>query len=677
MDAPDIGCATCSPSPKDASVETIYFNRFIRQCLVAFSLSVLFMLSNFFQWFPPLTLPMGQGIGILMGTLSLLVLFYAASDRYLGAVRALQTHVANMDTLIAMGTSAAWFFSMAVVLFPNYFPEHTRQLYFESALMIIAFIKLGSALELRSRGKTRHVIEQLTALQPKMACVVRHQEEFQVPVSEVVVGDVLHVRPGEQIPVDGVIVQGSSAVDESMFTGESIPTSKNVGDSVIGGTLNKNGSFTYRTLHVGKDTALAHVVELISQAQRTKLPIAKLADIIASYFVPTVIVIAILSALIWYHFGPEPKLMYLIIIPATVLLIACPCAMGLATPLAVMEGVGRAAERGILIRHGEAFGKIRTLTTIVLDKTGTITVGKPQITTVYPTKGWSKHKIIQYVASAEKNSEHPLAEAFLQEAQKEGLAFLPIDRFNAIPGYGLSGVIEGKSIVLGNARLMRERNMMEDTSISIEEGSALAQGQTLLYLAVDNKIVGAITASDKIKPDSKEAIARLKARGLKVIMLSGDHEKTAQAVARQVDIQEVIANVLPHEKMHKIAQLRRQGEKVAMVGDGINDAPALAEADVGFAVGTGTDVAMESGDIILMRNSLSAVIDALDLSLATDWNIKENLFGAFIYNMISIPVAAGILYPVWNVLLSPMIAGLAMALSSLTVVLNASRLRFK
>lgn len=669
----------CCPLLQDVSAERIHIKEIIRQFLLALMAGILLMITGFLQVFPPLILPQGQGIGILMGTLTLVMLIYTAADIYRDAFRALQAYTANMNTLVAMGTGAAWFFSMIVVFFPSFFPEDNRQLYFESALIIIAFVKLGTALELRSRGRTRRVIERLKDLQPKMACIVRAEEELNIPLQEVMVGDILHVRPGEQIPVDGLVIEGSSSVDESLFTGEPIPVEKKVGDTVMGGTFNKNGSFKYRARHVGKEMALAQVADLVTQAQHAKLPVAKLADTIAAYFVPLVMVIAMISAVVWYIYGPEPKLMFMIIVPATVLLIACPCAMGLATPLAVMEAVGRAAENGILIRHGSALGKMRTLTTIVLDKTGTITVGKPSIIAIYPIKGWEIHALIQYAVSLEKNATHPLAEAFVQVAKKENVACLPVERFHAIAGLGLTGLIEGKTILLGNIKLMQERKVVLDDLNQIGElakATLQQQGNTLLYLAVNGKSIGVVVVADPVKPEAKNAIARLKAKGLKLMMLSGDHEKTVRAVANQVGIEELIAEVLPHEKMHKIADLQRQGERVAMVGDGINDAPALAEADVGFAMGAGTDVAIESGDIILMRDSLHAVVDALGLAVAADWNIKENLFGAFIYNIVSIPIAAGVLYPSWKILLNPMIAGIAMALSSFTVVLNASRLRY-
>jgi len=661
------------------SSELAYYHRLWRQAALAFIVGAILMILNYVNGLPPLILPQGQAVGILIAALTLVILAYTATDIYLGAFRSFQAHLANMDTLIALGTGTAWAFSLCVVLFPTAFPENARQLYFESALIIIAFIKFGAALEWQVRGETRQAIARLLKLQPKMARVLRQDEEVDLPIDAVQMGDILHVRPGEQIPVDGLITEGFSSVDESMFTGEPLPVEKKLGDSVIGGTLNKMGSFQYQVTHIGKDLALSQVIDLVSRAQSSKPSIARLADIVASYFVPVVIIIAIASALLWYNLGPEPQTIYLIIVFSTVLLIACPCSLGLATPLAVMAGVSRAVESGILIRHGDTFGRLNAVTTVVMDKTGTITQGKPSVVEVYPIAGWQAHQLIQYAASVEKNSEHPLAEALIRAAKEAGLDFLPLDRFHALPGFGLSAVVEGKMVLLGNLKLMQERNLKVASLAALNERieQGLERGQTILYLALDHEMIGAIGITDPIKADAQAAIAKLQSQGLKVIMLSGDQEKPARLIAKAVGIQEVYASVLPHEKMNKIAEWQHQGEIVAMVGDGINDAPALAEANVGIAMGSGTDVAIESGDIVLMRDSLFAVVDALRISRATNWNIKENLFFAFIYNSLSIPIAAGALYPIWKILLDPMLAGVVMALSSLTVVLNASRLRYK
>ncbi len=662
----------------DKQIETTQAKHLLVQGTLAFLVGAGLMVVSYLDLTPPLILPLGQSVGILIGVFTLVILAYTAQDIYLGAYRSFQAHLANMDTLIALGTGTAWLFSMIVVLFPFAFPEHARQLYFESALIIIAFIKFGLFLELRTRGETRHAIERLVALQPKMARVLRKGEELDLPLQEVQVGDLLRVRPGEQVPVDGRIVEGASSVDESMFTGEPLPVEKKEGDPVIGGTLNKMGSFLYRATHVGKDLALSQVIDLVSRAQNAKLPIARLADVLASYFVPVVLILALVSALLWYNYGPTPQGIYMIIVFSSVLLIACPCAIGLATPLAVMAGVSKAVDHGILIRHGETFGKMGTLTTLVFDKTGTLTEGKASLTAIYPLPGWQASTLLQLAGSLEKNSEHPFAAMLVKAAEKEGATLLKVDRFNALPGYGLSGEIQGKKLVLGNLKLMQERSIaFEGLNGQGHLEEALEQGQTALYLAVNGQAAGVLMIADVLKPDAKQAIKKLKALGLKILILSGDQEKTVRAIANQAGIQNAQAPLLPHEKMHKIAALRREGEKVGMVGDGTNDAPALAEADVGLVISRGSDVAIESGDIILMRHSLEVVVDAFLISRATDWNIKENLFGAFIYNLVGLPIAAGALYPLWKILLDPMTAGLAMALSSLTVVLNASRLRYK
>lgn len=659
----------------EAAEERAYYYQLLRQGALALLAGISFMLLSMYKMLPPLILPLGQSMGLLMGTVAFMVLAYSAHDIYSGAYQTLKVGRANMDTLIALGTGAAWLLSLAVALRPQSFPPEARTLYFESALVVVGFVKLGAALELRSRRKTRSVIERLRSLQPKMARVLREGEEIELASDAVQVGDLLHVRPGEQVPVDAVITEGASSLDESMFSGESLPLEKTVGDKVLGGTFNKVGSFKCVALHVGKDQALSQILDLVSKVQSAKLPMVRLADKLAAYFVPVVILIAVVSALLWYFFGPEPRLSYMVLCFCSVLLISCPCALGLATPLAVSAGVSRAAESGILIRDGEVFGKITKLSTIVLDKTGTITEGKPRLIQIIPVQGWSERDVLEIAASLEQNSEHPIAAAFLQAAKEKLLPLLPADRFHAIPGYGLSAMVKGKQAFLGNERLMAERGIQLENYAARNE--VLTKGLIDLILAWDGKMIAYCVVGDKVRADSKTAIAKFKTMGLKVIMLTGDHERTAHAIAAEVGIDEVIASVLPHEKLHKIVELKAKGETVAMVGDGINDAAALSEADVGIAIGGGTDVAKESGDMILMNSSLLTVVHGLNLTLATAWNIRENLVGAFIYNLIAIPVAAGALYPFVKILISPSLAGLLMALSSLTVVINASRLRYK
>jgi Cu+-exporting ATPase len=483
------------------------------------------------------------------------------------------------------------------------------------------------------------------------------------------------VRPGEKIPVDGVIIDGHSSVDESMLTGEPMPVEKKTGDEVTGGTLNKSGSFLFQAKHIGADTALARIIEMVRRAQSTKPAIGRLADKISAVFVPTVLIIAVITFLAWFNLGPEPKLSYMLVATMTVLIIACPCALGLATPISIMVGVGKAAEYGILIRNGEALQQAGKLTTIVLDKTGTVTEGRPAVTTLLPAPGWDESKLLSVAASIETGSEHPLAEAIVAAAKARQLKTSSASDFQAITGHGVSATVDGKKVLFGNARLMAQHKIGLGNLVARAEELA-ARAQTPMFLAVDGVAAGIVAVADPIKPDSRAAIARLHAIGLKVVMITGDNRATADAVAREVGLDEVMAEVLPGDKADKVSALQQRGEIVGMVGDGINDAPALAQADVGYAIGTGTDIAIESADVTLMRGSLHGVADAIAISRATVRNIKQNLFGAFIYNVLGIPVAAGVLYPFTGLLLNPIIAGAAMAMSSVTVVSNANRLRF-
>ncbi len=505
--------------------------------------------------------------------------------------------------------------------------------------------------------------------------MLREGSEVDIPIEQVLLDDVIRVRPGEKIPVDGEITEGSSHVDESMLTGEPIAVSKKVGDEVVGGSVNKSGSFLFKANRIGKDTALSQIIEMVRKAQNTKPAIGRLADKVSSIFVPTVLIIATLTMMAWFNFGPDPKLTYMLVATVAVLIIACPCALGLATPISVMVGVGKAAEYGVLIRKGDALQKAGQLTTVVLDKTGTITEGKPVVTALEPKDGVSEDELLMIAASVEQNSEHPLAEAVLEASKERGLDLAPIDSFEAISGHGVKAKYENKVVLLGNENLMKENgiNLGELTGKSQELSRV---GQTVIFVAHAGEPLGLLGISDRIKSDSRDAIARLQEAGIKVVMLTGDNRATAASVAELVGVDDFIAEVLPEDKANEITKLQEQGEKVAMVGDGINDAPALAGADVGFAIGTGTDVAIESADITLMRGSLNGVSDAVSISQATLRNIKENLIGAFGYNTLAIPIAAGVLYPFIGVLLSPIIAGAAMALSSVTVVTNANRLRW-
>ncbi|MDX1488743.1 MAG: copper-translocating P-type ATPase, partial [Acidiferrobacterales bacterium] len=582
---------------------------------------------------------------------------------------------ANMDTLIALGTGTAWAYSMLVVVFPAVVPSLARHAYFEAAAIIISLINLGSALEMRARGKTSEAIKRLIGLQPKTARVIRNGEERDVPIEEVGLDETLRVRPGEKIAVDGEIIDGHSSVDESMLTGEPIPVVKRVGDEVVGGTINKTGTFLYKATRIGKDTALARIIEMVRQAQNAKPAIGRLADKISAIFVPVVLMVAVLTFLGWFNLGPEPRVSYMLVATMTVLIIACPCALGLATPISIMVGVGKAAEYGILIRNGEALQQAGKLTTVVLDKTGTVTEGRPAVTALLPHADWDEQRLLTVAASLETGSEHPLGEAIVQAAKDKSISLAPVSDFKAIAGHGVSGTVDGKHALFGNLKLMNDHGI--DVEVLPQRAAELsAQAHTPMYLAVDGKAAGIVAVADPIKADSKAAIERLHAVGLKVVMVTGDNRSTADAVARQVGIDEVFAEVLPQDKAEKVALLQQRGEIVGMVGDGINDAPALARADVGYAIGTGTDVAIESADVTLMRGSLHGVADAIAISLATVRNIKQNLFGAFIYNTLGIPVAAGVLFPFTGLLLNPIIAGAAMAMSSVTVVSNANRLRW-
>jgi len=617
----------------------------------------------------------GRGFWLAIGLLTLAVLVYSGGHFFSGAWKSAKNHNANMDTLIALGTGTAWIYSMVIIGFPDLVPPMAQHAYFEAAAIIIAFINFGAALEMRARGKTSEAIKRLIGLQPKTARVVREGVEVDIPIEDVGLEETLRVRPGERIAVDGDIIEGNSSIDESMLTGEPVPVQKQAGDEVSAGTINRAGTFLFKASRIGKDTALAQIIEMVRTAQSSKPAIGRLVDKVSAIFVPSVMIVAVITFLAWINFGNGDQLVaFAIVATMTVLIIACPCALGLATPISIMVAVGKAAEFGILIRNGDALQQAGKLNTIVLDKTGTVTEGKPSVTSLVTLDKWSEEKLLQWGASLEQGSEHPLAEAIVAAANEKQISFLRVENFVAIAGHGVEAIIEGESILLGNRKLMGDR----DIDISLLEIAAhefTLQAQTPMFMAVNNKAAGIISVADAIKPDAKEAIQRMHDNGLKVVLLTGDNPVTAEAVAKQVGIDEVIAEVLPQDKAAKVTSLQARNDCVAMVGDGINDAPALATADVGFAIGTGTDVAIESADITLMRGSLHGVVDAIAISKATVRNIKQNLFGAFVYNALGIPIAAGVLYPIIGMLLNPMIAGGAMAMSSVTVVSNANRLR--
>ncbi|MBM6614960.1 copper-translocating P-type ATPase [Desemzia sp. RIT804] len=582
----------------------------------------------------------------------------------------------NMDSLVALGTGAAFVYSLgATIAVLSGYPSFAENLYYESAAVILTLITLGKYMEARSKGKTSEAIEKLMGLAPKTALVVRDGKEMEISIEEVAVGETIIVKPGEKIAVDGVVVEGMTSVDEAMLTGESIPVEKNAGDNVIGASINKNGTIHYQATKVGKDTALSQIIRLVEDAQGSKAPIAKLADIISGYFVPIVIVIALLSGLAWY-FGGQTGLFALTIV-ISVLVIACPCALGLATPTAIMVGTGKGAENGVLIKSGGALETTHKIETIVFDKTGTITEGKPKVTDIVTANGISENVLLMLTASAEKGSEHPLGEAIVKGAEERGLDFIKTENFNAIPGHGIEVTIDGKKLLAGNRKLMDVRNIALDTLAQTSDELA-HQGKTPMYVAVNDKIAGIIAVADTVKENSLKAIEKLHKMGIEVAMITGDNKGTAEAIARQVGIDRVLSEVLPEDKANEVKKLQAEGKKVAMVGDGINDAPALAQANIGIAIGSGTDVAMESADIVLMRSDLMDVPTAVELSKATIRNIKENLFWAFAYNVVGIPFAMGIFYLLGGPLLNPMIAGAAMSLSSVSVLLNALRLkRFK
>jgi Cu+-exporting ATPase len=610
-----------------------------------------------------------------LALLTLPVLVWAASQFYVGAWQALRHRSANMHTLIATGITAAYVYSLVAVIDPSIFPAAKyAEVYFDVVAVVTALVVLGMALELKAKGRSSEAIRKLVGLQAKTARVIRDGAEVDVPVEGVVVGDTIAVRPGEKVPVDGVIVSGYSSLDESMITGESLPIDKAAGDEVIGATINKTGAFRFRATKVGSDTALASIVRMVGDAQATKLPVQRLVDQVAGVFVPAVIIIALAAFVVWYDLGPVPAFAYAVIVAVTVLIIACPCALGLATPTSLTVGMGKGAEQGILFRGGDALQAARTLEVIVLDKTGTITHGRPALTDVIAATGSSEDEVLSLAGAVEQSSEHPLAQAIVDGARERGIQLREPERFEAVPGHGIDAVLDGRHVLLGNQKLMSER-VVDTGALDAPSQALAAEGKTPMYLARDGRLVGVIAVADTIKPDSVAAVARLKQLGLEVAMITGDNPATAEAIAREVGVDRVLADVLPEGKAHEVHKLQLEGRRVGMVGDGINDAPALTQADVGFAIGTGTDVAIEASDVTLVGGSLRSVVTAVEISRATIRNVKQNLLGAFIYNSAGIPIAAGVLYPIFGVLLSPLIASVAMAFSSVTVVSNANRLR--
>lgn len=652
-----------------------YYANLMKQMWIALGLGIPLMIYSIAGGPMTVDTTLERGVWLFIGILCAAIMYFAGKHFYVGAWKSFVNHSANMDTLIALGTGTAWIYSMVVVFFPMAVPEMARHVYFEATAMIIGLIDLGLALEVKARGRTSEAIKRLIGLQAKTARVVRDQKEIDIAIEQVLLNDIVRVRPGEKIPVDGVVIEGHTSIDESMLTGEPMPVIKEEDDEIVAGTLNKTGSILFKATRVGKDTALAQIINMVKRAQNSKPPIGRLADVISAYFVPVVMIISIVSALVWLNFGPEPALAFAVVSATTVLIIACPCALGLATPMSVMVGVGKAAEAGVLIRNGEALQTASKITAMILDKTGTITEGAPKVTDiVIADKSLSEKYILTVASSLESRSEHPLAQAIVDSAIEQEIGPEDISDFQAIAGHGVEAQFNGNQILFGNQKLMLKKGVFLGKFVSKAQELA-DEAKTPMYLAIDNKLAAIIAVSDPIKSDSIEAIKRLQDNGIRVVMLTGDNKATAKAVAKKVGITEVFSEVLPEDKSNKVAELQAQNEIVGMTGDGINDAPALALANVGFAIGTGTDVAIESADITLMRGSLHGLADAIAVSKATLRNIKQNLFGAFIYNVAGVPFAAGLLYPFFGLLLNPVIAGAAMAFSSLTVVSNANRLR--
>jgi Cu+-exporting ATPase len=652
--------------------------RFWLSAVLSLPLAVAVMGAHLIPDFPHewMKTPMARWIQMAMATP---VVLWGGWPFFVRAVESVRHRSLNMFTLIALGVGVAYIYSLILTLFPSQIAQLAGglelEVYFEAAAVITALVLLGQVLELKARNQARNAMRALLDLAPKMARIIRPDgKEEDVHLSEVHKGNLLRVRPGEKVPVDGVVVEGHSSVDQSMLTGESVPVEKSPGDKVTGATLNGTGGFTMRAERVGNETMLAQIVDMVAKAQRTRAPIQRMADIVSGYFVPAVVAIALITALVWGIWGPEPKLAYAIVNAVAVLIIACPCALGLATPMSIIAGTGRGAHAGVLIKNAEALEIMEKVDTLIIDKTGTLTEGKPKLMEVVTASGFDENEALRLVASLERSSEHPLASAIVKGAEERGITLSAVQDFASITGKGVKGTIDGDSVALGNAALFSTLGI-DSAPLTVTAEQLRSKGQTAMFAAIDGKAAAVISVADPIKATTQEALKALKAEGLHIVMLTGDSKATAQAIATQLGIDDFEAEVLPERKSEVVRQLQAQGRKIAMAGDGVNDAPALAQAQVGIAMGTGTDVAMESAGVTLVKGDLVGIVRARRLSHATMRNIRQNLFFAFIYNALGVPVAAGILYPFFGILLSPVIASAAMALSSVSVVMNASRLK--
>ena len=680
-------CPICGMSLEAMTVEVEEDNheleymtkRFKVSAILSIPVFILAMVADLMpSWLPDgLSMKAVQWIQFVLATP---VVLWGGWPFMVRAVHSFKTMNLNMFTLIGIGITAAWLYSVAGMFFPQLFPpdmihEGVIPVYFEAAAVITALVLLGQVLELRARSQTNEAIKLLLGLAPNTARIIKDNgEEVDIPMEDVKVGDKLRIRPGEKVPVDGVVVEGSSLIDESMVTGEPVPVSKKQGDHVIGATVNGTSSLIMEAQRIGSDTLLSQIVQMVAQAQRSRAPIQKMADTVSGIFVPIVVAIAILSFTVWYFWGPEPQLAYAMVSFVAVLIIACPCALGLATPISIMVGTGRGAMEGVLIKDAESLEILEKVDTLVVDKTGTLTEGKPKLTEIIAAGGFDSEQILSWVASIEKHSEHPLAEAIVDGAKEQNISTIDVKNFQSVTGKGVTAIVDGKQMALGNSKMMKQAGT-ELGNFFAQADKLREQGQTVMLFSVDTQPAGLVCVADPIKQSTPDAIKNLHKQGLTVVMLTGDNAKTAQSVASQLNIDRVEADIMPEQKAAIVKQLQADGKVVAMAGDGINDAPALAQSQVGIAMGTGTDVAMESAGVTLVKGDLRGIVKAIGLSRATMKNIRQNLFFAFIYNAVGVPIAAGVLYPVFGILLSPMIAAAAMSFSSVSVIVNALRLK--